>query len=152
MSIDRESIYVALFSMLQTQLASSFVTIGRRHIMPPDLSPAQQPALFVCGVGESKEPKPRGTPGKLTLEAQLFVYAYDSALNEEPGQETLLAATPINQLLAAIEDALAPTGPTGVQSLGGLVSHCWIEGKTDIDPGILSQQAVAFVPVHILVP
>lgn len=152
MSIDRETIYVALFSLLQTQLADSFVTIGRRHIMPPDLSPAQQPALFVCGVGESKDPRPRGTPGKLTLEAQLFVYAYDSALNEEPGQETLLAATQINQLLAAIEDALAPTDPTGVQSLGGTVSHCWIDGKTDIDPGILSQQAVAFVPVHILVP
>ena len=152
MSIDREAIYVALFNLLQTQLSNSFVTIGRRHIMPPDLSPAQQPALFVCGVGESKDPKPRGTPGKLTLDAMLFVYAYDSALNEEPGQEQQLAATQINQLLAAIEDALAPTGPTGVQSLGGLVSHCWIDGKTDIDPGILSQQAVAFIPVHILVP
>jgi hypothetical protein len=152
MSINREAIYVALFNLLKTQLASSLVTIGRRHIVPPDLSPAQQPALFVCGVGESKEPKPRGTPGKLTLHAMLFLYAYESAINEQPGQEQQLAATQINQLLAAIEDALAPKDPSGNQSLGGLVSHCWTEGNTDIDPGILSQQAVAFVPVHILVP
>lgn len=152
MSINRETIYSALFSRLQTQLAGSFTTIGRRHVMPPDLGPAQQPALFVCGVRESHEPHPViRTSGKLKLMAMLFVYCYDSGINEQPGQEAQLGATQMNTLLAAIDDALAPD-ISGFQTLGGLVYHCWVEGDTDIDPGILGQQAAAFVPVNMLVP
>ena len=162
MSIDREAIYVALFNLLKNKLNGLFVTIGRRHVMPPDLSPSQQPALFVCGVRESSDPRPRGTTGKLKLTAVLFLYCYESALNDTPGDEQTLAATQINQLLKAIDDALAPTlsfadgvdrpDPNGVQTLGGLVSHCWTEGDTEIDPGIFGQQAAAVIPVNILVP
>jgi hypothetical protein len=162
-SIDREQIYTALFNRLKGKLAgSSLVTIGRRHIAPPSLSPAQQPALFVCGVGESSDPKPRGTTGKLKLTAVLFLYAWESAVNETPGTEHDLAATQINQLRKAIDDALAPTkvfpngaefpDPNGVQTLGGLVSHCWTEGDTLIDPGIEGQQAFVTIPISILVP
>ena len=106
MSIDREAIYVALFNLLKSKLNGLFVTIGRRHVMPPDLSPAQQPALFVCGVRASSDPRPRGTTGKLKLTAVLFLYCYESALNDTPGDEQTLAATQINQLLKAIDDAL----------------------------------------------
>jgi hypothetical protein len=81
MSINREAIYAALFNLLQSRLNGSIVTIGRRHTMPPDLSPAQQPALFCCSTSEEKDPRPRGTPGKLTLRATIFLYCYDSGLN-----------------------------------------------------------------------
>ena len=39
--------------------------------------------------------------------------------------------------LAAIDAALAPSALTGLQTLGGLVSHCWIEGKLMKDAGDL---------------
>jgi hypothetical protein len=151
-----------LFDLLQSKLNGSLVTIGRRHIMPPSLSSAQQPALFVCSVGEESDPRPRGTTGKLKLDAMLFLYVFDSGVNEVPGQEEQLAETVIHQLLGEIDDALAPMrtfpdgsqqpDPSGVQTLGGLVSHCWIEGRKEIDPGILGQQAAVLIPVGILVP
>jgi len=150
MTIDREAIYVALFNLLSNTLSGSCATIGRRHIMPPDIGPEQQPALFVCGTGEMRDPKPRGTPGKVTLKATLFLYCYDSGINEIPGQEQTLAATQINQLLSTIEDAIEPAH--GPQTLGGLVSHCWIEGETLLDPGIFGPQAVSMIPVQMLVP
>jgi hypothetical protein len=150
MSIDREAIYVALFALILSKLGSTFVTISRRHIMPPDLSPAQQPALFICMDKESSAPQPRGTGGKLSLSVSLFIYCYQPATNEAPGTETFLASSQLNGLLKAIDDALAT--PSNIQTLGGLVSHCWTAGDTLIDQGILGQQAVAIVPLNILVP
>jgi hypothetical protein len=153
--VDREAIYVGLFNWLQNALQGSpptFTTMGRRHIMPPALTAAQQPALFVCGIGEEKDPHPRGTTGKITLTAMLFLYDYESGINEPPGEETSLVATRINAFLAAIDAAIAPPDCRGVQTLGGLVNHCWIDGRTDIDPGLFGQQAAAIIPVKLLVP
>jgi hypothetical protein len=47
---------------------------------------------------------------------------------------------------------LAPSPVSGVQTLGGLVSHCWIEGEIEQFPGVLDGIAKAIVPVKILVP
>jgi hypothetical protein len=64
----------------------------------------------------------------------------------------------MNTLLGAVDDALAPDGPKqpwnpqNVQTLGGLVEHCWTEGDTDKDPGISTNQGFAVIPVYILVP
>jgi hypothetical protein len=156
--VDREPIYAALLLLLQTNLQGSppvFVTVGRRHVHPEELAPAQQPALFIVEMKESRQPRPQGTGGKLTLDVWLVMYCFESAINQPPGQETTLAATQINALLLAIETALAPvfgTGPQNRQTLGGLVEHCWIEGETLIDQGIYTQQGGAIVPLKILVP
>lgn len=159
MSVNREAIYAAVLSLFQAKLASNFTTIGRRHRAPPkDLTSAQQPALFICEAQEQTVPKPPGTSGKKTLRALLFVYAWIPGLIEAAGAETVIPGAVINGLLQNIDDALAPSGssqpwaPQNVQTLGGLVSHCWIEGDTDIDPAIFGQQAVAVIPLHILVP
>jgi len=155
--IDREPIYAALLALLQVNLQGSppiFQTVGRRHVHPEELSPAQQPALFVVEMKESRVPRPMGTGGKLTLDVWLVMYCFESAINPAPGQETSLAATQINALLLAIETALAPQNGSyqNLQTLGGLVHHCWIEGESLIDQGIYSQQAGAIIPVKILVP
>jgi hypothetical protein len=156
--VDREAIWVALFNHLTQQLSVSsspagpFITIGRRHVTPPELEPAQQPALFVIQVKETHEPRPRGVPTRLILHGFLVVYVFQPALNETPGQETHLAATDLNNFLMALDQAFEPDNPQGYFTLGGMVSHCWIESDTDQDPGIFGQQAVALVPIHILVP
>ena len=158
--VNAEPIYAALFNLLVTQLQGSpptFQTIGRRHIAPKSLTPTQQPALFSVGVGSHDQPRPPGTSGKVTLKALLIIYAWNSALNQPPGQETAWAETTINELVYAVRQALAPqfgqnTYPQNRQTLGGLAVECWIEGEGSVDPGIYGQQAAAILPVHILVP
>lgn len=151
-SVDREAIWASLFTYLQQQVGGLFVTIGRRHIPPPDLTTVLQPALFVVGVKEIHKPKPRGVPTRLELLGYLIVYAPAPVMNQSPGEETQLGATTLNGLLKALDDALQPDTTEGTFSIGGLVSHCWIDGDTDIDPGLFGPQALAILPLHILVP
>jgi hypothetical protein len=149
-AIDREPIWAALMAKLKSGLGTQIQTIGRRHISPPELSAAMQPAVFVIQVRETKTSTPRGLPGKLILQGFIFVYCATSGASEIAGQESNLAATQLNALKKAIDDAIAPDQASGIQSLGGLVSHCWIDGDTDEDPGIFGQQAMAVIPVNIL--
>lgn len=148
---DRDLIYVALYSRIKTQLAALLpgfvVTIGRKHMMPPLLTPALQPAVFVVQGPEHKEPRPRGTPGKLTLHAFILAYCYETT----PAQD---GTTQLNKLLKGIEQAIEPDNVDAgeIQTLDGLVYQCWIEGDIDVDPGIFGQQAVAMIPVKMLVP
>jgi len=152
-AVDREAIWAALFAWFQGQVGSLFVSMGRRHIAPPDLVTAAQPAFFLIGVKESHKPRPRGLPTQLILHGFIILYAPAPVADEQIGAETVLAATTLNTLFNAIDAALTPDDPIqGVFTLGGLVSHCWIEGDTDLDPGIFGSQAAAILPVHILVP
>lgn len=151
-SVDREAVWAALFAHFQASLSGQFVTLGRRHIMPPDLVQAMQPAFFLIQVKEGHKPTPRGVPTALTLHGFIILYAPSPVVDEAPGQETALAATALNGFFKAIDDALQPDTQGGVFTLGGLVSHCWIDGDTDMDPGIYSQQAAAILNLHILVP
>lgn len=154
LSVDREAIWAALFARLQALTAAGFVSIGRKHKAPPDLTPTEQPALFMVQAMEEHVPqKYPGTPTRLILHGFLILYLQAPAVDELVGEEQLLAATTMNAMFKAIDDVLLPDDDlTGKCTLGGLVSHCWIEGETRQDPGILGPQAAALLPVHILVP
>lgn len=129
------------------------VSLGRKHKAPPDLTTAEQPALFVVQVMERHMPKPPGTPTKLALDGFLILYLQAPVVDEQIGAETQLGATALNALFYAIDNAFQPDNvTTGKFTIGGLVTHCWIEGETKQDPGILGPQAAAILPVHILVP
>lgn len=151
MTASRESIAVALVALFKAN-PGGFITIGRRHVMPPQLTPAQQPALFVAFTSEDTYQQLPTMPGRTTLEATLFVYCTGPGAQEAPGTETALAETTLNGLLGDIEAAIAATPDGSAQTLGGLVSRCWIEGTAYKDPGILANQAMAIVPVRMLVP
>lgn len=157
-STDREVIWLALFDHLKatSSLSALIETFGRRLVDPPTLEQVQMPALFVLQVAEEKKAGPRRLPGKLILHGLLIIYVQEPATNESPGTETEVAATEMNAILKAVDDAFAPDGdgPDGMEvfTLGNLVSHCWIEGLTRIDFGIFQQQPTAAIPVHILVP
>src|SRR4051812_29278571 len=120
--VAREDVAVALFAKLQT--VPGFTTTGRKHVIP---APEQQPALFQVGVKNLLKPEHRGLPAKLAISFYLFVYAYDTGGDEPLGEETDLVETKMNTLIDGIEDALSPDEATGFQTLGDLVSHCWIE-------------------------
>ncbi len=145
----------ALKALLQEAVGDKFATLSRKHVMPPTLTPEQQPALFVCSAKDKLfRSSPAALTSKLGREVFLFVYAYDDAPDEVAGADDedpqLLEGT-LNQLLDAIEAALEPP-PGEKQTLGGLVEHCWIEGEADIDPGFFTRQGFCILPVNILFP
>jgi hypothetical protein len=140
--MNRELVYQGLFATVSG--AAGFVTASRRLRHWSDVTAAEQPALFQVQKSESVR-REAGLPARWTLAVDLFVYA------RAPDDQAAPAAV-LNPLLDAIEAALAPDPATNLQTLGGLVAHCWIAGKVETDEGVLGGQAVAIVPVEILVP
>ena len=141
--IAREPIYAALFALARG--AAGFVTAERRLRHWNDVTPAEQPALFMSQKAESAAVKAVGAPTVWTLTADFYLYAHSSDPRAAP-------ASMLNPLLDALEAALAPAPPSGLQDLGlpTLVRHAWIAGKVETDEGVLGDQAVAIVPVEIL--
>jgi hypothetical protein len=152
-AIDREAIWAALFAWFKSQLGTQFVSMGRKHVQPPDLTSADQPAFFQIAGKEVHIPqKVPGAPPKIVLRGFLILYAFNAAPSEDIGAEQLLGETVLNNLLKAIDAALLPDNlTTGKFTIGGLVTHCWIEGDSDLDPGIFNNQMAALLPINILV-
>jgi hypothetical protein len=148
MNVPREQIYSALFSFLQS--AASFKTVGRVWVPAAKLSPPQLPALFLVEREETAIQTAPGRPTKWILGAEIHLYARNEGETQIPGQETVLPVTALNNLLDAIEIALKPSAATNVQSLGGLVQHCWIEGKVKKDAALQGAVSTAVVPVKLL--
>jgi hypothetical protein len=56
----------------------------------------------------------------------------------------------LNPLIDAVDAALAPNPVTRRQTLGGVVSRVWIDGKIMKDLGDLDRDGIAVIPVKIL--
>ena len=141
--ITREPIYAALFARVAT--AAKFVTAARRLRHWSDMTPAEQPALFMRQKTEVAAVPALGAPTLWTLNVELYVYAHASDPYVAP-------ATVLNPLVDAVDEALAPVAATGVQDLGlpELVRHAYIAGKVETNEGVLRDQAIAIIPVEIL--
>lgn len=138
----REAIYSALFDLVSN--VPGLVTKSRRLKHWDDVAAEMQPALFQAQKTQAAQPRPQGTPAKWTLRAELFLYV-------NSGQDPeAVPATQLNDFMDAIEAALAPSPVSGLQTLGGLVQHCWISGEVLTDEGTLGPQAVAIIPIEIL--
>ena len=140
--IAREAAYEALFALLQR--VEGFVTVSRRLKHYSDVPPSQQPALFMCQAGETIVTV-RGIPAKMTLRAKLWLYA--NAGNDP----NAVPSTILNPLADAVMAALAPPPSQQTQTLGGAVSHAWVEGEVLTDEGLLGPQAAMILPISILV-
>jgi hypothetical protein len=141
--ITREPIYAQLFALVED--AAEFVTADRRLRHWRDVSPPEQPALFMSQKGESAGVKVLGAPTVWTLSVDLYLYVHSS-------DPYLAPAMVLNPLLDAVEAAIGPDPVTGIQDLGmpGTVSHAYITGKIETDEGVLGDQAIAIIPVEIL--
>lgn len=141
--IARETIYAALFALASG--AADFVTAERRLRHWSELTPAEQPALFMRQKSETAAVKALGAATVWTLAVELFVYAHQSDPYAAP-------AAVLNPLVDAVEAALAPPGGLGLQTLGlpAFVQHAYIAGRIATDEGVLRDQAVAVIPVEIL--
>jgi hypothetical protein len=135
-----EPIYAALFARLEA--IAGLKTSSRRLRHWNDVPKEQQPALFMIQTGEAPE-QVKGLPPKWRLGVEVYLYVSVS--------EDVAPATILNPLLGAIRDALGPEPVSNTQTLNGLASHAWIAGQIEVYDGVLGSQAVALVPIEILV-
>jgi hypothetical protein len=138
----RETAYTALLTKLQTLSPSTFKTLTRRLKHWQDVPMEDQPALYMEHAGEVTQIV-RGQPARVVLEVNLWIYCRSEG---DPVGPVL------NPLLDALDTALKPQNDGDhVLTLGGVVHHVWIEGQTQIFEGDLGEEAVAIVPVKMLV-
>jgi len=144
--IEREKIYAALFEKLKMAGEITAVnTISRKFRHFVDVPSGEQPALFQLQVAETYRRR-RGLPPVITLEVHWYLYI-DTSEDSNASPAIL-----INPIVDAMEQAIEPDYCTSdVQTLGGLVSHAWIEGTEKIYEGNLGNQAIVQMIINILI-
>ena len=139
--MNREAIYSALFAKLSS--VQGFNTVSRHLKIWNDVSPADQPALFMVQRSESAMPI-AGRPTVWTMTVDLILYANTG------GDRTVAPMSILNPLVDAVIAALSPDNyMTNKCTLGGLVDHAWVEGHIQTDEGILGPQGYVMIPIVI---
>jgi len=155
MSIQREPIYAALWTLVSADPGNLFITKQRRLLPWANVPAKNQPAMFLSEtggyaghLGGTRIDYQTNLPVIWTLYADIYIYQYVSNPMIAPGQE-------LNPLIDAVEAALGPNeyvpGMGLVQNLGlpGMVQHARLQGKLQTDEGVLANQALAIMPVEI---
>lgn len=127
----------------------AFVTTSRKFQVWGDVPKGDRPALRLRQRNQNymRNPQFEAAPAKATLDAELWIYTSSNA-----SDQTDIPAIQMNDILDAIDRALVGHPVTGVETLNGIVAHCWIEGDIIEDPGDLDGDGVVTVPIKILVP
>ena len=145
----REPVYASLFAFfsgLTSGAGPLFVTATRKPTTWESAPPEDQPMLLQRQRSEIANRR-KGLPTIWTLNVDLMLFVHTGAQNDP----SVVPAQLMNPLLDAIEAALAIDDPANnACTLGGLVSHCAIEGPIEIFLGSLGDEAVAIVPLQIL--
>jgi hypothetical protein len=141
----REQVAQALFNLLTS--SSGYNTTGRRFITDDQLSACQKPALFMY---EHKETHVKGkniTPAVRTLDVDVYIFI---ASGLDPNNVPI---TTLNNLIDAIDPVtggvLSPF-PNSQQTLGGLVTNVYIDGKILKTPGDINGLGVAVIPIKVV--
>jgi hypothetical protein len=137
---DREAAAVALFAVLSALPAVRSSSRILQHWN--DVAAENQPALFQTQVGH-EQTRTAGFPSLVTMSFEIFLYV---STTEGSGDAP---ATQLNQLLDAIDTALAPSIGQAKNTLGGTCESVVISGRINTDEGTLGTQAVAVVPITI---
>ena len=143
-TVTREQVLQALIDLASN--TAKFKTITRKFKMWNEFPPADCPVLIIMQGDEEAQPAPRGLPTRWTLNYEFVVYHFqEQDIDTSP-------MTALNELLEAVEGILKPDTDNQGETctLGGLVSHAWIQGKVEIFEGLLSGHSVAIVPVSVL--
>jgi hypothetical protein len=146
----RETVIQALLDKLSASIFSSpvrgkasFTTFSRRLKHWSDVPRSERPALFLVVHDEDPVYRAENVPAYVKLSGKVFVYLDTSEVSS-----TYIPDADINSVLDAIDAALAPSGEAR-QTLGGLVSHCRVEGTVMRDPGDLDGDGMIVVPITI---
>jgi hypothetical protein len=151
MNVMREAVMAALVALLEGVVfaqpvngQTGFVSVSRRLKLWADVPKSQRPTLFISEHREQQSYQNEALPAKTTLSVDLFIYIDSSDRNTIP-------ASALNTIMDALEGALrASPLANNRQTLGGLVSHCRIDGAVLKDPGDLDGDGLLWVPLKIL--
>lgn len=155
MTISRETIYAALFAQLQTA-GTGFATYSRTWLNVWDDPAARSPNLPMCIQQDQQEEmrwSNRGIGRVLLLQVRVEIYGKIPDGMTPGFKDGSPGATVVNNMIDLVDNALAPSDlHEGLQTLGGLVLDCRIEGQImkafgDNDP---SGQCGAVIPVILL--
>lgn len=149
MTTTREEIAEAVVSLLQGAYQWQ-QPVSRRFVLWNKVDPALRPAAFLVESGERYNPQSE-TFRRRELTFKLYIYISAQPIDDT----TSTGGMQFNEILDAIDAALAPSGSDrlkGRNTLGNLVSHCFINGQVLLDPGDLDGDGVAVVPISVLVP
>jgi hypothetical protein len=144
----REQVMTALFARLSAATfvsvngSTTFKTKSRRIKLWGDVSKDSRPAMFMVERHESPTFVAENQPAKQSMMVDVFVYTSADGV-EAPSVD-------INNILDALDAALAPGPAERVQTLGGLVSHCRQEGQIFKDPGDLDNDGLIIYPIRIM--
>lgn len=146
----REPIYEAVyqfFAALTVGGSPAFKLATRKAALWDSVAPEDQPALLQLQRRENANFR-KGLPTIWTCEITLYLYVHTDA-NNSPD---VVPSTLLNPLIDAIVGALTIDDlSNNCCTLGGLVSHCAVEGAIEIFEGNLGDQAVATIPIKFLV-
>lgn len=149
MNVPRESILEALLTVISTATISSqpaFKTISRKFQMWDQVPVGLQPACFLRQLPGRVDQREDFGLNRWELRCGIWIYAKYS-----PATGTIPAVL-LNNLIDAVEKAILPSPAFPMQTLGGLVVNCWLNGDVIIDEGNLpnDDQAIAMLPCTIL--
>lgn len=168
----------ALLARLQDKCGDLFNYYSRRFLMWEQIAQrtnanddqVKQPALFLfdgMGLGGGRtryDPRMRATPSVRTIDKTIVIYARlpragESGVSDSggpPGPDIVTpGGTVFYPLIQSIESALiADDLSQGTLMLGGLVTHCWLEGDGFVITGETDPdgQGMATLPVRIMIP
>lgn len=142
----RETVTQALFTLLQK--AMTFKTSSRRLQITEDVSSVDKPAMFLVCHKETHVKGKSMAPAIRTLEYVAWFFI-DTGLDPN-----VLPDTELNALIDSIDPStggvLAPAGGTLQQTLGGLVTNCYIDGEIIRVPGDVDGNGLAVVPIKVV--
>lgn len=141
----REPLYAAVFAFFAA--LPGFYLATRKAALWDTVAPEDQPALLQMQRRENANFR-KGLPTIWTCEITLYLYVHTGANNDPSVTPSML----LNPLLDTIVDALRIDDlSNNCCTLGGLVSHCAVEGAIEIFEGNQGDQAVATIPIKFLV-
>ncbi len=144
MSLVREDVYAALWEAASQ--AADFVTVARRLRHWSDVSPAEQPALFMTQTKMMAQVSQQtNLPVTWMLHAEFYIYVHST----EP---YLAPAMVLNPLIDSVVEALCYDLSGSAQQLGMPERVRWvrINGEIATAEGVLGDQELAIIPVEIL--
>lgn len=145
----REPIYdaiLAFWTALTVGGTPVLKTATRKTTTWDGVAPEDTPALYQMQRKELAVYR-KGLPTIWRLQVELLLYVHTGAQNDP----TLVPSEIFNPILDAIEAALVVDDiSNNACTLGGLVSHCAIDGAIDVFEGDLGDMAVVLIPLTIL--
>ena len=143
----REPIYATLFDLIQTMDIADMPTpsFSRRYQSWDVVDVVACPYVIQQQFDEDAQQETKQVFGLTMWESTVNIWIYFDASNP-----SAIPDQTYNNIMDALETALAPPPPTRKQTLGGLVINTWIEGKTLYSDGAQDGKAVILAQIKML--